>query len=385
MTTEQEKPAQKPNKESPRPKRRRTSDTHGTTGKKPTEQSENTPQVKAQDDQSGQDQAEAAPEQPAAGPSAEQPTAEGAPPGRSGMDLGPLLQQQIAQALQPVLADFRQQIKTTVQQQIEGDRLPGTVTSGAQLPKLPQAPEQQSKPDTENAPQPEQEEGASQSTSQQAPQEARGEASDQGESQQSEPQTPEDGEGSEESTGHGLQKMVRGKVGTTLSSGLHLVERQGEEWLVSMLTAGLTALLSEATHGAVQRRAEQSLHALLQKAFDALPEGAAGKDLRAQTERTLQAILRETIDAMYAEGARSALEHHGAEAGRNLAHRDLGGVMEQIQQAGQALLHELVTVLRHQWQRILRLLLRLILSALQDSLAPDEKDSLTGLTAESGG
>lgn len=315
-------------------------------------------------------------DQPGASPEQSQPPAEasqstqreGKPPTigsvGGGQDFGQLLQQQIAQALQPVLANVRQEIKSGQAQRVTGSNaLQATPETPANL-GLQTGSEGQSSQKGQGQ--------LAQLTGQQS-------AKD-----QSQPDAEEQADDTTSSVG-GLRRLASSGVGSALNTGVHFVERQAEEWIVSALLAALSALLAESTHGAVQRRAEGTLHNLLQKSFDALPEGAVSKDLQSQTERTLQAVLRETVDALFAEGARSALEEHGAEASRNLVHRDFGGALQEIQHVLHALVQEFVSVLRRQWQRILRLLLRLVLTALQDSLAPEEKDSLTDLSTEPSG
>jgi hypothetical protein len=161
-----------------------------------------------------------------------------------------------------------------------------------------------------------------------------------------------------------------------VSGALHLVEEQGEQWLRSTLVAGLDALLSEAAHSAVQQRAERGLHVLLQKAFEALPEGARNEELRVQTERTMQSILREALEGVFAEAVRVDVRQHSELAVRSLTHREGRAALQHAQQTLQVLAQEFVAVLQRQWQRILRLLLKLILTALEGSLSSTETESL---------
>ena len=169
---------------------------------------------------------------------------------------------------------------------------------------------------------------------------------------------------------------MTGAVRPAVSGALQLVEEQGEQWLRSTLVAGLDALLSEAAHSRVQERAEHGLHMLLQKAFDALPEGAKNEELRTQTERTMQAILREALEAVFAEAIRTDVRQHTELAVRSLTHREGGAALQHAQQTLQVLVQEFITVLRRQWQRILRLLLKLILTALEGSLSSTDSESL---------
>jgi uncharacterized membrane protein YheB (UPF0754 family) len=141
-----------------------------------------------------------------------------------------------------------------------------------------------------------------------------------------------------------------------------------------MLLAGITAMFAETTRAAAQERAEQSLRALLQRAFDALPESSTKQELQQQTERTLQSIVDEAFDAIFADDVRTELQSHGEHITRALVHRDFDETLKQIQQGLRVVLQEIVSVLRRQWQRVLRLLLKMILTALEGSLSSQEKD-----------
>jgi hypothetical protein len=148
-----------------------------------------------------------------------------------------------------------------------------------------------------------------------------------------------------------------------------MVQQQGEQWIQTMLVAGLTALLSESTHRMVQDKAEQGPHTLLQKGFAALPEGQVSPDLQTQMERTLQAILRESLDAVFAQEMQDVIAQQGQDAVRHSMHRDFGAAWTSLEHTVRAMVEALVTVLRRQWQRVLRLLLKVVLSALEGSLS----------------
>ena len=306
----------------------------------------------------------------------EQPSARQQPPSSAvGAGLGQVLQQQIAAAIQPVIADFRQQMAHAGQPETHSDRVVDTNGKGvrqeAQQVMPDSAPEQPADGQPEPGPQP-----TERAVSQ-------GHKPDEAESGDQQTATAPEEESEDQ---HGLSRgksLVTGAVRPAVSGALHLVEEQGEQWLRSTLVAGLDALLSEAAHSAVQQRAEHGLQVLLQKAYDALPEGAKNEELRIQTERTMQAILRESLDAVFAEAVRADVREHSELAVRSLTHREGGAALQHAQQTLHVLVQEFVAVLRRQWQRILRLLLKLILTALEGSLSSTDTESLPDTSARS--
>jgi hypothetical protein len=284
-------------------------------------------------------------------------------PAGAGPSVSDLLELQISQAIEPALADFRQQMAQAVQQEMQQafgtdgtDFQPGVQPSGeakaagARLPSVRQQP-------ADGQAQQERQEGQAQA-------------------EQGQPQPA----GKEE--GEGLPGLVSQRLRPLSAAALRGLEQHTEQWLVSMLMAGLTALFAESARAAVQDRAEQSLHALLGRTFEALPDSPSKQELQLQTERTLQTILREALDAMFTEHVRTELRTHGEQATRSVVHRNFDMARNEVQQALQAMLQEIVSVLRRQWQRVLRLLLKVVLTALEDSLSSTEKEALPNVSAE---
>jgi len=305
-------------------------------------------------------------------------TSNGAQGALNGQAFSQQLQEQIAQALKPVLADFRQQVTRNIEEQEEVKQMPESVAEGLERETRPTQSSDGESGDTQQS-DAEQSAPEQSAQGQSAPSRAQSEEQDQsqaGAQDGQQAQEPEQEQG-------GIKGVVSGNLGPALDVGLRLVEHQAEQWLQSMITAGLDALLTETTRLAAQERASRGLHVGLEKAFSALPDSATTRDLRVQTEKTLQAILREAIDAVFAERARAALQEHGGLVSQEITHRNFTGALQHAQHGVQALLQEVIEVLRRQWQRVLRLLLRLVLTALQDSLAPGEKESLQDMSGES--
>lgn len=255
--------------------------------------------------------------------------------------LGQALEQQITQAIQPALDEFRQ-------------RMEGMSKEMAARPRR----------------------GAGQSdTGQEAPEAA--------------PQQREDDESQPEPPlipvrhlKHATERPLAG----ALTSAVQTVGRSSAQWLQSLLVAGLGALLAGATHEAIHQRAEQGLHTLLQKAFEAAPAAFANQEMLEKTERTLQLILREALEAVFAEGVRTSLQQGGQQTIQQSLHGDFGGAVRKGEETLQVMVAALITVLRRHQQTILRLLLALALLAVASSLeqSADGKHSDDGKQSDDG-
>jgi len=267
------------------------------------------------------------------------------------------LEQQIAQAIQPVLDEFRQNMMHVMEQ--ESRAATDTTGSSATAAQGSAGNETQMAPpvpDASPTPQAAVESSLQQPANQIAQQAA------------SVPQQAE-------------QVAVRNvpaaqqAQGGVLHTVLQTMQRQGEQWLLSVLVSGLTALLTESTHAAIQGRAEQGLHSLLQKAFQALPDGSSNQDIQAKTERLLQAILRESLDAVFTESMRTTLQQGTQLTLRESLNGDVGAALSKMQDMLKSMAEALFSVLRNRRQSVVRLLLALGLLALDSSLAQPEQST----------
>lgn len=238
-----------------------------------------------------------------------------------GSDFNQLLQQQIAQAIQPVLDDFRRQMAQTVEQQAQ------TMSTAGDQSVAEQA---KSTATTATA------------AAQQIPAAA---------------------------TSGQPSGQPQSLVQEALQPALKTVERQSEEWLSSLLVSGLTGLLTETTRVAIQQSAERGLHALMQKIFETTSNGVMNQEMQLKIEHTLQMILRETLDVVFAEHMRTTLQQDGQAVVHSSFHGDFSGAVKSIGDILKALSEALVTVLRRESSTVIRLALALALLALESSLA----------------
>ncbi|MGZ3664550.1 MAG: hypothetical protein ACXVDA_08700 [Ktedonobacterales bacterium] len=242
------------------------------------------------------------------------------------MNFSQSLEQQISQAIQPVLNEFRQQMAQTIAQQKEAQPAPA---SGGQA--APQAP---------------------------APQQPT--------PQQAQPTQPEGHPGVREGVSQ-VKQSAQNLVAEAVRPAIQVAERQGEQWIESLLIAGLAALLAESTRNAIEQRAEQGLHTLLEKAFEPLPKNATSQEVQAQVEQTLKAILQAALVAVFTEALLPRTQE-GEQAIRKALHGDFAAAGSALQDIVKAIFDAIVTVLRQQWKSLVRLLLVMLLLVLEGSL-----------------
>jgi hypothetical protein len=286
-------------------------------------------------------QARASQASPGLGASGQAPSAD--------LNFSQILEQQIAQAIQPVLDEFRQQMAQEVAQHTAATPVIGSGGQGAgrTAPQVPGAQASTSQPPSQQSP-------AQSSPPQQATPAAKTDPAD------IQAEIP-------------VKSITQRPLAGALVPAVQAVEYHGAQWLQSLLVAGLGALLTESTHTAVQQRAELSLHTLLQKLFDAAPDGIANQEMQGKIERTLQLILRESLDAVFAEGLRTTLQQGGQQTIEQSLHGDFAGALGKVEDTLRIIMEALIAVLRRHQQTIVRLLLALALLALENSLLEPEK------------
>jgi hypothetical protein len=255
--------------------------------------------------------------------------------------LGQALEQQITQAIQPMLDEFRQRM-AQVTQELSDQMAAMPIRGTGQADTGQEAPQG---PDTQ-APIPSA-----------APQQRAGEQAPESQPQQALTQ---------------VQNVKERPLANALTSAVQTVGRSSAQWLQSLLVAGLSALLAESAHTTVQQRAEQGLHILLQKAFEAAPADFANQEMREKTERTLQLILREALDAVFSEGVRASVQRGGQQTIQQSLRGDFGGALSKVEETLQAMMAALIAVLRRHQPTILRLLLALALLGVASSLEHGE-------------
>lgn len=275
------------------------------------------------------------------------------------MDFNQALEQQITQAIQPVLDEFRQRMAQDLSGQMASLPRRGTGKSSTSQGAHQVSDTQASTTPTE--PPPKRQTSVPPTTQDVAPQERK--------SKQTLESQPQPALLPVRNVQHAREQPLSG----ALTAAVQAVGRSSAQWLQSLLAAGLGALLAESTHTTIQQRAEQDLHTLLQKAFEAAPVDFANQELREKVERTLQLILREALDAVFTEGVRASVQQGGQHTLQQALRGDFGGALKTVEKMPQVMLAALIAVLRRHQQTILRMLLALVLFEVGSALGNSEQ------------
>jgi len=267
-------------------------------------------------------------------------------------ELGRALQEQISQALQPAMAEFREQMSATVRQELDEtlhrDRRRASADAGRATDRA--RAEAQASSD----------EGADQ-------------MADKGRSKGSDPSGQRGAQAQGPLLGKSLLDALPG-----------ILEQQGEQWLRSRLDLGIDFAFSVWVRAAIQQEVERALRRVTRAATDLISDRASREDLRAQADRTVERLVGTALDKLFADDVRDDLKARGQQATRSLFQPDLKSILHQVQELLLSLLEGLVAVLRECWEHILQLLGRVVVALVQPRLTGILKDAFGSLATTSG-
>jgi len=267
-------------------------------------------------------------------------------------ELARTLQEQISQALQPTMTEFREQMSATVRRELDealerGGRRPPA--DGERSTDRGQARAQASSDEVVDQP------------------------DDEGRSKGSDP------------SGQRERLALRSLLGKPLLEALpEVLEQQGEQWLRSRFDLGIDFVFSLWVRAAVQQEVERALQRLARAAIGLVPDRATHDDLQAQSERTVERLTQTAVDKLFADDVREDLKARGHEAIGSLFKLDLKSILEQVQELLLSLFEGLLAVLRECWEQILQLLGKLVVSLLQSRVTAMLKDGLGSLATTPG-
>jgi len=274
------------------------------------------------------------------------------PRASAGPELGLALQEQINQALQPAIAEFREQMAATVRRELDEtlhrDRRQAPADAGRAT--------------------------------------NRGHGDEQASSDRGTDQSADEArsKGSDPSGGRGGQ-AIRPLLGKPLREALpQILEQQGEHWLRSRLDLGIDVVFSGWVRAAVQHEAERVFQRVARVAIELVPDRASREDLRAQSEQTVESLVRTALDKLFADDVREDLKSRGHQAIGALFQPDLKSVLRQVQDLLQSLLDGLLAVLRECWEQILQFVARVVMALVQSRLTAVLKDTFASLVTTPG-
>jgi hypothetical protein len=156
----------------------------------------------------------------------------------------------------------------------------------------------------------------------------------------------------------------------------------GEESAPVLVEMLLEVVFSDAARARILQQAEEGLRELVESTLDALPASASNGGLRREmdrAERELHAMLHESIDSIFSGSARAEFQGHMEEAAHHIAEGDSAAAKEQVGEALQCLLSEILKVLQGHWAQTLRLLLGITARALEATLAAHVKEAFASI------
>jgi len=278
-------------------------------------------------------------------------------------DLGQMLQEQIGQALQPAMAEFREQMAATVRRELDEVL-------------------HQDDPDSRTGAQ--RATGRGQLEDQRLPQRAADQAEGEPPSKSSESEDETRSQDSESTGKHGLQGILPQLGKPLLESLPDVLEKQGEQWLRSRLDQGIDLLFSGSVRTVVRHEAERMLHVLRRVALELIPDVDTRRDLSAQADRVIETLVQDGVDQLFGKSVRNEVKEHGEQAIQALFKPDLKAALREIQAVLRLLMEALLDVLRRSWQQVLDLLLRGVVALVQNRLASVLKGTFASLSTASG-
>jgi hypothetical protein len=166
----------------------------------------------------------------------------------------------------------------------------------------------------------------------------------------------------------GVQRLQLGLFRTLLHQTRDLVEQQGAQWLHTFF--------SESVRTTLQQQTEQKLRLSLQTGLEAILGDSARHELQQEAEQTLQPLLQEAFDAIFVGPVRADMQWHGERVIQALLYGDFEAAGQHAEQAFQSSLHATLAVLQHHLEKIVPLLLKVFLKAVQQALGSRLKENL---------
>jgi uncharacterized membrane-anchored protein YjiN (DUF445 family) len=181
----------------------------------------------------------------------------------------------------------------------------------------------------------------------------------------------------------GSQLESQAREGSEEHSALDTIggalKQVGQEAILSLLDGALDALFSDDVRARVEHEAAQGLQELLDAVVEAVPETGSGKQFAKELERTsgqLHALLKETLDTLFTGSVRAEFRQHLDEAAQALLQGDVSAAKLHCERALKTFLGTILHVLQSHWAQVLRVLLRVVVKALQEAIASKVEEGL---------
>lgn len=160
----------------------------------------------------------------------------------------------------------------------------------------------------------------------------------------------------------------------------------GEETAPALTDTLLDVMFSDTVRDRVLHEAEVGLRELIDSTLDSIPASATYGQLQREVdraERQLREMLREAMYCVFSGSARAELQEHLEEAAQRMAEGNPDQAGDQAVEALQALLSELLRVLKSHWAQTLPLLLGITARALEATFTAHLKEAFGSITTHS--
>lgn len=301
-----------------------------------------------------------------------------------GPELSQMLQEQIGQALEPAMAEFREQMSASVRRELDQvrnqDREQRQPDQARDQDREQPQPDQARNQDREQPQSESRQPSGREQAGQDRPSQQRADGSGDGGRSGDEGQS----KGGESGGQRGLQSLLP-LLGKPLLEALPaILERQGEHWLRSRLDQGLDVLFSDWVRTIIRHEVKHMLELLRRVALQIIPDRDTREDLTARADRVIEALARDGVDELFTDSRRDDLKEHGRQAIHALFEPDLRAALREIQAVLRLLVDGLLAVLRQCWEQVLELLVRVVIAVLQARLSTVLKGAFTSLATTSG-
>lgn len=177
-----------------------------------------------------------------------------------------------------------------------------------------------------------------------------------------------------------------GTVGTLvrplMDSVPDVLREQAEQPLRSLVPDALDTIFSDSVRARFQREAEELLQELLDIALELIPDEEDRRALRRQVRQTLAELLDDTLDRIFSGAMRADIESHAERAIDAVVDGEGDEAIQQGKLALLALFDDLSAVLQEHWGQVLRLLLRVVATALQQAITAAIKKGFASIVSE---
>jgi hypothetical protein len=170
------------------------------------------------------------------------------------------------------------------------------------------------------------------------------------------------------------------QLGTSIAGAVpQLLAAQSEEAVKAFLDSVLDRILSDSMRETIRSEAEESADELLAAMLQIVPDQDTRRDLLRQSEPLLRSLLRESVETIFDGDCRDALQRHLESAVEALADGEIGEALRQVVEGLKELVEGVLGVLQRHWVQVMGIILHVFSTVLKEAVT----SALTGGASES--